>query len=231
ATTGADRATWLEAYVRARVNAVSGGTVDASGTAALKELGLDSLMLVRLRNDFARDLGVEIPAAEVFAATDTRGLARMLAEALPQRAAPTTAAPGEPDRGRPDVPDSELLPATRDVVRLLPSARPGMPAAPTVPAATRRPRRGTSSACCAAPGRTCRPPPTASASRPASPPPSPARTSPPSSPASPPATRPCAPPSSPAPTAPGCGWTAHRRGRCCAGPPSPAPTTPAPASG
>ncbi|NEC83540.1 acyl carrier protein, partial [Streptomyces sp. SID7958] len=94
ATTGADRATWLEAYVRARVNAVSGGTVDASGTAALKELGLDSLMLVRLRNDFARDLGVEIPAAEVFAATDTRGLARMLAEALPQRAAPTTAAPG-----------------------------------------------------------------------------------------------------------------------------------------
>ncbi|MFF5882603.1 SDR family NAD(P)-dependent oxidoreductase [Streptomyces sp. NPDC012589] len=129
ATTGADRATWLEAYVRARVNAVSGGTVDASGTAALKELGLDSLMLVRLRNDFARDLGVEIPAAEVFAATDTRGLARMLAEALPQRAAPTTAAPGEPDRGRPDVPDSELLPATRDVVRLLRSARPDMPAA------------------------------------------------------------------------------------------------------
>ncbi|MBD9735919.1 SDR family NAD(P)-dependent oxidoreductase, partial [Streptomyces sp. H28] len=129
ATTGADRATWLEAYVRARVTAVSGGTVDASGTAALQELGLDSLMLVRLRNDFARDLGVEIPAAEVFAATDTRGLARMLAAALPERAATATAAPGEPHRGRPDVPDSELLPATRDVVRLLRSARPDMPAA------------------------------------------------------------------------------------------------------
>ncbi|MFI1165457.1 SDR family NAD(P)-dependent oxidoreductase [Streptomyces sp. NPDC020801] len=122
ATAGEDRATWLEAYVRARVGEVSGGAVDATATTALKELGLDSLMLVRLRNAFARDLGVELPAADVFAASDIRGLARALGAALPERA---TAQPQD-DAGT-EVPDTELLPATRDVVRLLRSARPDMP--------------------------------------------------------------------------------------------------------
>ncbi|MCZ1004535.1 acyl carrier protein [Streptomyces mirabilis] len=60
ATTERDRADRLEAYVRARVGQVSEGTVDASATTALKELGLDSLMLVRLRNAFARELGAEL---------------------------------------------------------------------------------------------------------------------------------------------------------------------------
>jgi FkbH-like protein len=124
ATTGEDRATWLEAYVRARVGEVSGGVVDVSATTALKELGLDSLMLVRLRNAFVRELGVELPAADVFAASDIRGLARALAEGLPERQVvereDSGALAGE-------VPESELRPATRDVVRLLRSARPDMP--------------------------------------------------------------------------------------------------------
>ncbi|NUQ95550.1 MAG: SDR family NAD(P)-dependent oxidoreductase [Streptomyces sp.] len=124
ATTHGQRTERLEAYVRARVGQVSGGAVDASATTALKELGLDSLMLVRLRNAFARELGAELPSTAVFSATDIRGLAQALATALPAR---STAAP-QPEAAT-EVPDSELRPATRDVVRLLRSARPDMPAA------------------------------------------------------------------------------------------------------
>lgn len=124
ATTDEDRAEWLEAYVRARVGEVSGGAVDVFATTALKELGLDSLMLVRLRNAFARELGVELPAADVFSAADIRGLARALGAVLPERDVAV-----RPERAEPaaEVPATELLPVTRDVVRLLRSAQPGMP--------------------------------------------------------------------------------------------------------
>ncbi|MFE0517116.1 condensation domain-containing protein, partial [Streptomyces sp. NPDC058964] len=119
-----DRAECLEAYVRARVGEVSGGAVDVFATTALKELGLDSLMLVRLRNAFARELGAELPAADVFSAADIRGLARALGAALPER---DTAARPEREDTPAEVPETELRPATRDVVRLLRSARPDMP--------------------------------------------------------------------------------------------------------
>ncbi|MEU6065583.1 SDR family NAD(P)-dependent oxidoreductase [Streptomyces sp. NPDC047082] len=124
ATTEHDRAEWLEAYVRARVGEVSGGAVDVFATTALKELGLDSLMLVRLRNAFARELGAELPAADVFSAADIRGLARALGAALPDRATTARAEKADPAA---EVPGTELRPATRDVVRLLRSAQPGMP--------------------------------------------------------------------------------------------------------
>ncbi|MEY9988735.1 FkbH-like protein [Streptomyces sp. V4I8] len=123
ATTDAERAVRLEAYVRARVGEVSGGAAQISATTALKELGLDSLMLVRLRNAFARELGVELPAATVFSAADIRGLAQALSHALPERNTTTR------DEPQPiaEVPATELHPVTRDVVRLLRSAQPGMP--------------------------------------------------------------------------------------------------------
>ncbi|WCD94517.1 SDR family NAD(P)-dependent oxidoreductase [Streptomyces sp. HUAS 31] len=123
ATSDTERTARLEAYVRARVGEVSGGAVQVSATTALKELGLDSLMLVRLRNAFARELGVELPAATVFSAADIRGLAQALGTALPER---ETAAAAEPERVT-EVPDTETHPATRDVVRLLRSAQPAMP--------------------------------------------------------------------------------------------------------
>ncbi|MGN9762976.1 SDR family NAD(P)-dependent oxidoreductase [Streptomyces sp. SD31] len=123
ATTDTERAVRLEAYVRARVGEVSGGAVQVSATTALKELGLDSLMLVRLRNAFARELGVELPTATVFSAADIRGLAQALSTALPERS--TT--PQEEPEHAPEAPESALHPATRDVVRLLRSAQPDMP--------------------------------------------------------------------------------------------------------
>ncbi|MFG1665505.1 SDR family NAD(P)-dependent oxidoreductase [Streptomyces sp. Y7] len=125
AATDTERTVRLEAYVRARVGEVSGGAVQVSATTALKELGLDSLMLVRLRNAFARELGVELPAATVFSAADIRGLAQALGTALPERQA---GAQDEPERVT-EVPETETHPATRDVVRLLRSAQPGMPEA------------------------------------------------------------------------------------------------------
>ncbi|WP_370949356.1 SDR family NAD(P)-dependent oxidoreductase [Amycolatopsis sp. cg5] len=122
AATEQERIARLDAYVRARVADVSGGA--AASAQSLKELGLDSLMVVRLRNAFLRDLGVELPAAEVFEADDIGALARTLAMALPSQAVrPDTAVLTA------EVPDPDVRPATRDVVRLLRSAQPGMPAA------------------------------------------------------------------------------------------------------
>ncbi|MFI5809740.1 SDR family NAD(P)-dependent oxidoreductase [Streptomyces sp. NPDC051643] len=126
ATTDQDRAARLEAYVRAKVAQVSGGAVDASATTPLKELGLDSLMLVRLRNAFARELGAELPTTDVFSASDIRGLARTLGEVLLAHGTGAREEERRPERAQ-EVPENELRPATRDMVRLLRSARPDMP--------------------------------------------------------------------------------------------------------
>ncbi|MGY0056309.1 SDR family NAD(P)-dependent oxidoreductase [Streptomyces sp. LZ34] len=129
ATTARERTDRLEAYVRARVGEVAGlGVTDAASTTALKELGLDSLMIVGLRNAFTRELGVELPAAAVFSAADIRGLARDLGAALTERG--TTAGPGSAlPAAEAEVPEAELRTATRDVVRLLRSARQDTPGA------------------------------------------------------------------------------------------------------
>ncbi|MEV6021111.1 SDR family NAD(P)-dependent oxidoreductase [Streptomyces sp. NPDC051997] len=128
AATGQDRAVRLEAYVQAKVGQVSGGSAELSATTSLKRLGLDSLMLVRLRNAFARELGAELPAAAVFSASDIRGLARALAEVLPERGTGPASVEPRPETAA-EVPETDLRPATRDVVRLLRSAQPGMPGA------------------------------------------------------------------------------------------------------
>ncbi|MEU9481740.1 SDR family NAD(P)-dependent oxidoreductase [Streptomyces sp. NPDC048191] len=124
ATGEEERSEALERYVRTRVAAVSGAPVDVSGTTALQDLGLDSLMLVRLRNSFARDLGTDLAVTDIFAAKDIRGLVRLLAVSLPEDGSQGRGTSVGPDRA---VPPTELRPATRDVVRLLRSARPGMP--------------------------------------------------------------------------------------------------------
>lgn len=83
-------------------------------------------MLVRLRNAFARELGAELPTTDVFSASDIRGLARTLGEVLLAHGTGAREEERRPERA-PEVPESELRPATRDMVRLLRSARPDMP--------------------------------------------------------------------------------------------------------
>ncbi|MFD8383026.1 SDR family NAD(P)-dependent oxidoreductase [Streptomyces sp. NPDC059679] len=141
ATTARERTDRLETYVRARVGEVAGlGVTDAAPTTALKELGLDSLTIVRLRNAFTRDLGVELPTSAVFSAADIRGLARDLGAALAERdttqnattatTATATAGPGSAlPAAEAEVPEADVRPATRDVVRLLRSARRDTPSA------------------------------------------------------------------------------------------------------
>ncbi|SES04630.1 HAD-superfamily phosphatase, subfamily IIIC/FkbH-like domain-containing protein [Streptomyces sp. yr375] len=131
ATTDQDRAVRLEAYVAARVAEVAGGAAEPSPTTALKQLGLDSLMLVRLRNVFARELGVHLPAEAVFGSADIRTLARTVGEALPERTGPaeTSGPAAAPETPAPEVAATELRPATRDVVRLLRTAQQGVPSA------------------------------------------------------------------------------------------------------
>ncbi|MFK0225306.1 HAD-IIIC family phosphatase [Streptomyces sp. NPDC090303] len=123
----------LETYVRTTVREVAGGTLtDLTQDTSLKQLGFDSLMLVRLRTAFVRELGVELAASSVFAAADLRALASELRDALVERADFPEQGPPEPgptpETGA-GVPAYELRPATRDVVRLLRSARPGVPGA------------------------------------------------------------------------------------------------------
>ncbi|MFJ4923842.1 SDR family NAD(P)-dependent oxidoreductase [Streptomyces sp. NPDC088725] len=115
----------LESYVRTKVAEVTGGRVtDLVSITSLKELGLDSLMIVQLRNAFSRDLSVDLPTSAVFAAADIRDLARDLRTALAD-GVPLAAPADEHPEG--EVPACELFPATRDVVRLLRTAQQGVP--------------------------------------------------------------------------------------------------------
>ncbi|MGW6258997.1 SDR family NAD(P)-dependent oxidoreductase [Streptomyces sp. NPDC055085] len=125
AGTEEERAERLESYVRARIGDVSGGVADISAT-ALKEIGLDSLMLVRLRNAFATELGISLPVTDLYSAPDIRSLAGILAENLIDHS--TATGPAE-DKTAEQVPGIELWPATRDVLRLLRSTQPNMPQA------------------------------------------------------------------------------------------------------
>ncbi|ATL31770.1 type I polyketide synthase [Streptomyces formicae] len=148
AATEEERTALLEAHVRRRIADVTGG--EAGGltpTTGLKELGLDSLMTVRLRNLLGRDLGVELSASAVFAADDVGALARELRTTLESGGGggvPVSArigtgtGTGSGDTVVPDADadadadadvDVELRPATRDVLRLLRAAQHGTPSA------------------------------------------------------------------------------------------------------
>ncbi|MFE7517270.1 SDR family NAD(P)-dependent oxidoreductase, partial [Streptomyces sp. NPDC057540] len=110
----------LETYVRTTVEEVAGGTVTGLTPAtSLKQLGFDSLMLVRLRNAFVRELGVELAASAVFSAADLRGLAGELRDAL-------VAGCGGPGAGPP---------ATAPVAVAAPLTATGAPAGGEGPAA------------------------------------------------------------------------------------------------
>ncbi|WP_326661117.1 HAD-IIIC family phosphatase [Streptomyces sp. NBC_00385] len=129
AGTEEERIAVLEAHVRSRIGELTGHSAVDVPAEGLKELGLDSLMIVRLRNTLSREAGVELSASAVFSAADSHGLAKELYAALAGRAAspePAGRTPAGIDRA---VPEAELKPVTRDVVRLLRAAQHGTPSA------------------------------------------------------------------------------------------------------
>ncbi|MGW7823914.1 SDR family NAD(P)-dependent oxidoreductase [Streptomyces puniciscabiei] len=118
----------LQDYVRTAVGAVAGGIADIGPGTALKELGLDSLLIVHLRNTFLRDLGADLPTSAVFSAADVRSLATALRTTLiEQGGSAATRRDLAPPRADTALPDTDFRPVTRDVVRLLRTAQQGVP--------------------------------------------------------------------------------------------------------
>ncbi|MFE9857850.1 HAD-IIIC family phosphatase [Streptomyces sp. NPDC005780] len=129
AGTEEERIAFLEAHVRARIGELTGHAAADVPAEGLKELGLDSLMIVRLRNTLSREAGVELSASAVFAAADSHALAKELYAALAGRTASPEPAGRTPAGIGQAVPETELKPVTRDVVRLLRAGRHGTPSA------------------------------------------------------------------------------------------------------
>ncbi|MEU9948220.1 HAD-IIIC family phosphatase [Streptomyces sp. NPDC047939] len=129
AGTEEEQIAFLEAHVRSRIGELTGHTATDVPAGGLKELGLDSLMIVRLRNTLSREAGVELAASAMFSAADSHALAKELYAALAGRATSPESA-GRTEAGDDQaVPEAELKPATRDVVRLLRAAQHGTPSA------------------------------------------------------------------------------------------------------
>ena len=136
-----ERSGLLETYLRGLLSKVTGDDMaHVSATTPLKELDLDSLLLVTMFSTIGRELGVELSASAATSAVDIRGLADVIIANLPDApsqdsqtsemsgvAAATRAADPETVPATPDVPEVELRPATRDVMRLLRSEQQGTP--------------------------------------------------------------------------------------------------------
>ena len=123
----------LTAYLRGLLGEITGDDMERAAPAApLKELGLDSLLLVTLQGAIARELGAELDAAQL-SGISISGLATAVLGALPKASpaprlgepagtAGTTGAPTGAASG-------ESRPATRDVMRLLRAEQHGTPSA------------------------------------------------------------------------------------------------------
>jgi FkbH-like protein len=123
----------LTAYLRGLLGEITGDDMGRTAPGApLKELGLDSLLLVTLQGAIARELGAELDATQL-SGTSISGLATAVLSALPEIA--PDSGPGEP--AGPAGPTGALAaaagaqsrPATRDVMRLLRAEQHGTPSA------------------------------------------------------------------------------------------------------
>ncbi|HEX6245038.1 MAG TPA: beta-ketoacyl reductase, partial [Polyangiales bacterium] len=82
AATPALRARVIEEYLLSAVGRVAGGAIPLSASTPLKELGLDSLMLLNLRSLIARELGVELGASTLLSLPSVEALTAHLVDTL-----------------------------------------------------------------------------------------------------------------------------------------------------
>ncbi|WP_330231018.1 HAD-IIIC family phosphatase [Nocardia sp. NBC_00508] len=115
------------------------GTETVAPEQTFQSLGLDSLMAVELRNKVREHTGISVPLGTILAEQNLADLADHLVDAV-RRQADTDA----PDAVAAEVPEVEVLPVTRDMMRLLRTEQLGIPsAAQTGGVAVRLPARVT----------------------------------------------------------------------------------------
>ncbi|MGV9541619.1 HAD-IIIC family phosphatase [Nocardia beijingensis] len=100
------------------------GTETVAAEQPFQSLGLDSLMAVELRNKVREHTGISVPLGTILAGQSLTDLADQLVEEVLRQAAT-----GAPDDAVTEVPDIEVLPVTRDMMRLLRTEQLGIPAA------------------------------------------------------------------------------------------------------
>ncbi|MEV0064163.1 HAD-IIIC family phosphatase [Nocardia sp. NPDC050718] len=100
-----------------------GGTETVDAGMSLHGLGLDSLMAVELRNKVREHTGIAVPLGTILAEQSLTDLAGYLVDEIGRRAGDDTAAVVV------EVPEVEVLPVTRDMMRLLRTEQLGIPSA------------------------------------------------------------------------------------------------------
>ncbi|MQY27532.1 type I polyketide synthase [Nocardia aurantia] len=124
---GRDHAVALAARAVAEWTADVLGHTDTEAVAAeqsFQHLGLDSLMAVELRNKVREHTGITVPLGTILAEQNPADLAEYLVNEL-LRPGPGAAPAATPV----PVPETETLPVTRDMMRLLRTEQLGIPAA------------------------------------------------------------------------------------------------------
>ncbi|MFI1919578.1 HAD-IIIC family phosphatase [Nocardia sp. NPDC020380] len=113
------------------------GTETVSAEETFQSLGLDSLMAIELRNKVREHTGISVPLGAILAEQNLTDLAgHLLGEVLRQ----SDSSASETESA--EVPDVEVLPVTRDMMRLLRTEQLGIPsAAQTGGVAVRLPAR------------------------------------------------------------------------------------------
>ncbi|WP_051023031.1 hybrid fatty acyl-AMP ligase/type I polyketide synthase [Nocardia pneumoniae] len=100
------------------------GTETVAAEESFQSLGLDSLMAVELRNKVREHTGISVPLGTMLAGQSLTDLAdHLVGELLRQSDADA------PDAAATEVPEVEVLPVTRDMMRLLRTEQLGIPAA------------------------------------------------------------------------------------------------------
>jgi len=116
---------WLETYLSKAVAGITQESPTAVISKPLKELGMDSLMLLDLRNTITRDLMVELSTSVLLDLPTIPEIAGyiqfVVVDEIPTEQQPST----EPD----EVSEIEYHPVTRDVLRLLRTEEMGTPSA------------------------------------------------------------------------------------------------------